>query len=109
MICEITVVKRSSFEDLQRLYSPAPKLGPCLLFEDGARYVVHDEIDFDSLPDQGFCPSAHKTIRDASLRILRGESLAGWSKQGNLAIISCADGMHPVVFRIEGKEQEMRA
>ena len=96
---KIKVLKRFSPSEVFEK-SPAPhvnpNLGACELFTDGQEFVVDQDL---KMPD-GFCGSAWQTIWNY-LRVLVFGGNFPWFKEKGVCIVCCADGLRPVIFKLE--------
>jgi len=96
---KITVLKRfNPLEVFEK--SPVtnvnPDFGACDLFTDGQEFVVGGDL---KMPE-GFCGSAWHTIWNY-LRTLAFGGNFPWFKEKGVGIACCADGLRPVVFKLE--------
>lgn len=94
---KITVLKRQDpteiFEEL-----PVAKrdwMVPCGIYEDGQEYILESL----RMPE-GFCGSAWQTIYPNARTLFYGGDLPFFDEKGT-AVVCCADGMRPVIFKIE--------
>lgn len=102
MKCLITVLRTSEFTDLQGQYARQDERGRCDRFREGDSFLLESNEDLGELAVNGFCRSALMTLEPIVERILDDEPVCGWTRYDNVALISCADGLRPVVFRVEG-------
>ncbi|MBN1437891.1 MAG: TIGR04076 family protein [Anaerolineales bacterium] len=86
--CKITVIRKDFHEDLYR-QCPAGPPGPCGLLEVGRVFVTDSEWS----PPEGLCPWAWADMRS----IIQGKH-AG---DPQVKIVSCTDGLRPVLFKLE--------
>jgi uncharacterized repeat protein (TIGR04076 family) len=94
---KITVLKRQDPKDIFEVYPVAERewFVPCEIYEDGQEIIVENM----RMPE-GFCPSAWQTIYPNVRTLSFGGSLPFFEEEG-VAITCCADGMRPVIFKIE--------
>ncbi|MEA4831310.1 MAG: TIGR04076 family protein [Oscillospiraceae bacterium] len=98
--CKITVLERKYFSDLAEKYLKDPGVGKCPVFSEGQIIIIDPKIGFD-MP-KGFCPQAWNDIKDYVYKTLSGETvIPDWSKDDNALIVCCADGVRPVIFKVE--------
>jgi uncharacterized repeat protein (TIGR04076 family) len=94
---KITVLKR---QDPDEIFDELPVnrkdwMVPCPVYKDGQEYIL-DKI---AMPD-GFCGSAWQTIYPNIRTLYHGGDLPYFDEKGT-AITCCADGIRPVIFKIE--------
>ena len=94
---KITVLKR---QDPDEIFDELPVkrqdwMVPCELYKDGQEFII-DEL---SMPE-GFCGSAWQTIYPNARTLLYGGDLPFFEERG-ISITCCADGMRPVIFKLE--------
>jgi len=95
---KITVMKRFNPSEVfeKSPVTPVNPLGECELFSDGQEFLVRE----DGKMPEGFCTSAWHTIF-CNVRTLAFGGDLPWFKEKGVAISCCADGLRPVVFRLE--------
>jgi uncharacterized repeat protein (TIGR04076 family) len=94
---KITVLKRQDPDEIFETLPVARKewMVPCGVYEDGQEFVVENM----RMPE-GFCGSAWQTIYP-NVRILGfGGNLPYFDEEG-VSVTCCADGVRPVIFKIE--------
>lgn len=99
---KITVIKRTVIDDLLEEYG-APRLGICGFHKEGQVYYCNDGWQ---KPD-GLCDNAWKSMLEYVMTFANGgKNIYGgeWTKDENVAIISCNDGLRPVIFKVEALE-----
>lgn len=97
---KITVVKKIIIEDLLKEYGVAG-LGICTLHEEGQEYICSG--GGWQKPD-GLCDNAWKSMMEYAMALAHGgKNFYGgkWLNDENMAIISCNDGLRPVIFKVE--------
>jgi uncharacterized repeat protein (TIGR04076 family) len=94
---KITVEKRLSPEEIFDTLPVNKKdwMVPCGLYEDGQEIVIESL----RMPE-GFCPSAWQTIYPNLRTLFYGGDLPFFDEKGT-AVTCCADGMRPVIFKVE--------
>ena len=100
--CKITVLHREYYPELAEQYVAVPT-GPCELFCEGQEFVV-EEDDYTTFPyKSGFCPWAWDCISLRVYAVLMGGRpfREGWSRDPNMVVICCNDGVRPVIFKLE--------
>jgi len=102
---KITVLRKELFDDLQKEYLADPMSGPCPLFEVGQEFILErneQRDDFWNMMDGKFCSEAWDSISRYVYAGLQGGSIMrGWTKDENVMIACCNDGVRPVIFKIE--------
>ena len=95
---KITVLKRLDPKDLFEAYPVKEQswFVPCSTYEDGQEIIVEENL---RMPE-GFCPSAWQTIYPNIRTLGFGGNLPYFDEEG-VAVTCCADGMRPVLFKIE--------
>jgi uncharacterized repeat protein (TIGR04076 family) len=92
---KITVLKKTQTHEIFDEYADPGFKPICNVVQDGKEYISHREM----MPE-GFCPWAWADIqRDVVHLALGGE--VPWSKQKHISIVSCTDGLRPVIFKLE--------
>ena len=94
---KIKVLKRL---DPDKLFDKLPVarkdwMVPCPVYEDGQEYVI-DKIEMP----EGFCGSAWQTIYPNIRTLYNGGNYSYFDERGT-AITCCADGLRPVIFKVE--------
>ena len=97
---KITVLKRQDPKDIFDEYPVAERdwFVPCKIYEDGQEFT----LDGLQMPE-GFCGSAWQTIYPTVRTLAFGGNLPYFKEEG-VSITCCADGMRPVIFKIERLE-----
>ncbi len=102
--CKITVLKTTLQEDLAREYGiKGPSI--CPLMKEGQVFYA------DYAKPEGFCDEAWKAIYQYVFALANGSN--GWyfddwmdtAKHPGIAIVSCNDGLRPVIIKIERIEE----
>ena len=99
--CKITVLKKMFHEDLAKEYF-LKETGVCEVFEVGQEFVAkYPEKEPDNFP----CSGAWSSISNFVFVLLSGGSFGPsnwkWMKDDRTMISCCADGVRPVIFKIE--------
>lgn len=96
---KITVLKRTTTDDLFKEYAGPvlPKL--CQYHEEGQVYYSDDGW---RKPD-GLCDNAWKSMMEYVMTFVHGGKniFGGWINKEHVAIASCNDGLRPVIFKVE--------
>ncbi|UCD44260.1 MAG: TIGR04076 family protein [Candidatus Bathyarchaeota archaeon] len=94
---KITVLKRQDPAEIFETLPVAKKdwMVPCGVYEDGQEFVVENM----RMPE-GFCGSAWQTIYPNVRTLGYGGNLPYFDEEG-VSVTCCADGMRPVIFKIE--------
>ncbi len=94
---KITVLKRQDPKDIFDEYPVAERdwFVPCSVYEDGQEFI----LDGMKMPE-GFCGSAWQTIYPNVRTLGFGGNLPYFEEEG-VSVTCCADGMRPVIFKIE--------
>ena len=92
---KITVLKNLLLEDLAKEYGPEG-LKACNRFQPGDIFISENGL----MPD-GFCEEAWKSFTHIVFAMARGMEVffPGWSSEK--VIVSCNDGLRPVIFKLE--------
>lgn len=100
--CKITVLKTHFDEELAKEYG-AKGVGKCPAHEIGQVFFG----DFTK-PD-GFCDEAWKAIYQYVFALSHGSGVfyyGDWIDKPGVAIVSCNDGLRPVIFKVESTDME---
>lgn len=100
--CKITVLKTALFQDLADEYVTRPGYGPCSRNNVGDVYYTGGHFGTD-MPE-GFCPQAWESLVMPVNVLVGGGKVFGFDE---VHIASCADGLRPVVFRLERAEDDI--
>ncbi len=96
--CKITVLKRGFEKDLAKQYG-VDGLAPCPMLKEGQVFYA------DWQCPEGFCNEAWKAIYQYVFALSHGVDelfyYGDWIKEKGVAIVSCNDGLRPVIFKIE--------
>ncbi|MDL2237227.1 TIGR04076 family protein [Christensenellaceae bacterium OttesenSCG-928-K19] len=99
--CKITVLKTTFDEELAKEYG-AEGITACTAFTPGQVFYA------DYKKPDGFCDEAWKAIYQYAFAIAHGVEASfysgDWTKDPNVAICSCNDGLRPVIFKLERAE-----
>ncbi len=101
---KITVLRKTFQEDLAKEYG-VENLTPCKLFEEGQVFYA------DWAKPVGFCDEAWKAIYQYVFALAHGAKdelfyYKDWIKTKGIAIVSCNDGLRPVIFKLEATDEE---
>ena len=100
--CKLTVLKTTLDEELAKEYG-VPGLGKCPLMKEGQVFYA------DYAKPEGFCDEAWKAIYQYVFALANGANMdSGWyyddwmnEEHKNMAIVSCNDGLRPVIIKVE--------
>lgn len=96
--CKITVLKRGFEKELAEQYG-VDGLKPCPMLKEGQVFYA------DWQCPKGFCNEAWKAIYQYVFALSHGADdlfyYGDWIKENGVAIVSCNDGLRPVIFKIE--------
>jgi len=97
---KITVLKKTVIDDLLKEYGSAG-LGICKLHEEGQVFYCDDGWR----KPEGLCDNAWKSMMEYVMALAHGGKnfYNGWLNDENVAIISCNDGLRPVIFKVEAE------
>ncbi len=97
----ITVLETTLNEKLAEKYGNKTQL--CELHKPGQQYVSNGW----QKPD-GLCDSAWKAMESFVFSLSHGSCnfFDGWMKKENQAVISCNDGLRPVIFLLERTNED---
>lgn len=98
--CKITVLKTTLQEDLVKEYITEEGYGPCPVFKEGQTFVTTGIFGNDR--PEGFCSEAWQAMIMPVNVLIGGGKVLGINE---VHIASCADGLRPVIFRIERIEE----
>ena len=100
---KITILKITFHEDLAKEYG-VDNLGTCPLMKEGEIYYA------DYAKPEGFCDEAWKAIYQYVFALAHGVSeiwyYSDWIKTPGVAIVSCNDGIRPVIMKLESTDIE---
>ena len=94
--CRITVMRRTVYEDLMKLYENP--------IEHACEMKTGEEfISCDGKKPEGLCDNAWECMSKYVTELANGGGnfFDGWMKNPKSAMISCDDGFRPVSFYIE--------
>lgn len=96
---KITVLKRTLFDDLIEEYA-VPEFSLCPLHQEGQVYYCENGWQ----KPENLCDNAWKSMMEYVIALAHGGKNfynGSWTKNENVAIISCNDGLRPVIFKLE--------
>jgi len=101
---KITVLKTTFDEKLAKEYG-AEGLKACPMMKEGQVFYA------DYAKPEGFCDEAWKAIYQYIFALAHGTGnslfyYGDWIRKPNVAIVSCNDGLRPVIFKLEGTNEE---
>ncbi len=96
---KITVLKTTLNQELAAEYG-VDGLGPCPMLKPGQVFYA------DYARPDGLCDEAWKAIYQYVFALAHGAEdfrfyYGDWIKQPGIAIVSCNDGLRPVIFKLE--------
>ncbi len=96
---KITVLKVTFNEELAREYA-VPGYPPCVVHSEGQVFYSNGWQK-----PAGLCDYAWNSMRDFVLSAAQGGGYilgdGNWLRHENMAIVSCSDGIKPVIFKVE--------
>ena len=100
---KITVLKTTLDQELAREYG-AEGLGACPMLKEGQVFYA------DYAKPEGLCDEAWKAIYQYVFALAHGAEhtlfyYGDWIKTPGVAIVSCNDGLRPVIFKLEATEE----
>lgn len=100
----ITVLKTTLDKDLAEEYG-AKGLSMCPMMKEG------DVFYADYAKPEGFCDEAWKAVYQYVFALAHGSGkelfyYGDWIRKPGVAIVSCNDGIRPVIFRLEATDEE---
>lgn len=103
---KITVLKTTLDKELAQEYG-AEGLKACPMMKEGQVFYA------DYAKPEGFCDEAQKAIYQYVFALAHGvgDSLfyyGDWIRKPNVAIVSCNDGLRPVIFKLESTDEESK-
>jgi len=99
---KIKVLQRAAYPELAKQYlADTENFGPCSCLQDGQEFVADG---FLACPE-GLCAEAWQNIWANCLAISRGGTYAPYTKEENLWVCCCTDGLRPVTFLLERGEE----
>ena len=103
---KITVLKTMLNEDLAKEYG-IPGLKACPMMKVG------DVFYADYAKPEGFCDEAWKAVYQYVFALAHGADrglfyYGDWIKEPGVAIVSCNDGLRPVIMKLETTEEEAK-
>ncbi|HZK24581.1 MAG TPA: TIGR04076 family protein [Oscillospiraceae bacterium] len=91
----ITILKKTKVEDVHSAYAKETVPVVCAKGEEGLSYLaVNGEMPAD------FCPGAWRGLA-ATVELLAAGGTSPYTREEGIAISSCNDGLHPVIFKLE--------
>lgn len=98
----ITILKTTFDSELAREYGAAG-LGPCPMMKRGQVFYA------DYAKPDGFCDEAWKAIYQYVFALAHGSGkdlfyFGDWIREPGVAIVSCNDGLRPVIMKLEFRQ-----
>lgn len=108
--CKLTVLKTTLDKDLAKEYGAAG-LGACPLMKEGQVFYA------DYAKPEGFCDEAWKAIYQYVFALANGANMdTSWyygdwmnEEHKDMAIVSCNDGLRPVIIKVERTNEVSKA
>jgi uncharacterized repeat protein (TIGR04076 family) len=95
---KITVLKKLELDDIHKEYASEKVHSTCLKYKEGQEYLSKN----CDMPE-GFCHTAWDGIEDKVVFLALGNDYPKIKPKGT-EIFCCADGLHPVLFKLERLE-----
>ena len=97
----ITVLENTFHPELALRYAK-PGFGPCRMHTKGQEFISNGWRK-----PEGFCDNAWKSIQEYVFTLSHGGSdfYDGWMRDKHTAVLSCNDGVRPVIFLVELAEE----
>lgn len=92
---KITVLKKIEVPDIHKEYAAAGVHIHCAKYKEGQEYLCKNVEK-----PEGFCSWAWVAVQDKVVFLALGHDYP-WIKQKGVEIVSCADGLHPVLYKLE--------
>lgn len=100
--CKITVLKTTFDKELAEQYG-SKGIGKCPMHKEGQVFYA------DYAKPKGFCDEAWKAIYQYVFALSHGSETfyyGDWIETPGVAIVSCNDGLRPVIFKVERTDEE---
>lgn len=99
MTCvKITVLKKEFYPEFaDQFLTDGISVGPCPLLHEMDTFIYSG----DAIMPVGFCPWAWIDVYKSVSSLSAGASYYPWNNKNGMQIISCTDGIRPVIFKIE--------
>jgi uncharacterized repeat protein (TIGR04076 family) len=98
---KITVLKKLELSEIHKEYAAEGVHTTCLKYKEGQEYISKK----CSKPE-GFCSWAWAGVQDKVVFLALGHDYP-WVKQKGTEIFCCADGLHPVLYKLERIEESI--
>ena len=99
--CKITILKKHFDKELSQQYG-VDGLTACPMLKEGQEFYADWECP------EGLCNEAWKAIYQYVFALSHGIEdvfyYGDWIKEKGVAIVSCNDGLRPVIFKIEATD-----
>ena len=92
---KITVLKKIEVPDIHKEYAAEGVHIHCAKYKEGQEYLCKNVEK-----PEGFCSWAWVAVQDKVVFLALGHDYP-WIKQKGVEIVSCADGLHPVLYKLE--------
>lgn len=92
---KITVLKKLEVPDIHQKYAAEGVHINCKKYNEGQEYICKNVVK-----PNDFCSWAWVAVQDKIVFLALGHDYP-WIKQKGVEIVSCADGLHPVLYKLE--------
>lgn len=92
---KITVLKKIEVPDVHKEYAAENVHINCAKYKEGQEYLCKNVQK-----PEGFCSWAWVAVQDKVVFLALGHDYP-WIKLKGVEIVSCADGLHPVLYKLE--------
>lgn len=91
----ITVLKKLEVPEIHQEYAAEGVHSHCAKYKEGHEYICKSVVK-----PEGFCSWAWVAVQDKVVFLALGHDYP-WIKQPGTEIVCCADGLHPVLYKLE--------
>lgn len=95
---KIVVLKKLEVPDIHQQYAADGVALRCAKYQEGQEYLSKNVQK-----PEGFCSWAWVAVQDKVVFLALGHDYP-WIKQKGVEIVACADGLHPVLYKLERVE-----
>lgn len=92
---KITVLKKLEVPEIHQEYAAEGVHTYCAKYKEGHEYICKSVVK-----PEGFCSWAWVAVQDKVVFLALGHDYP-WIKQPGTEIVCCADGLHPVLYKLE--------
>jgi uncharacterized repeat protein (TIGR04076 family) len=97
---KITVLKRLELDEIHEEYASEGVHAACLKYKEGQEYISKN-----CRKPEGLCSWVWGGMQDKVVFLALGHDYP-WIKQKGTEIYCCADGLHPVIYKIERMDSD---